>query len=267
MPMLILGDIMFFTEIQKYALKFNKKKYLKLMCVPLVYIIVLAIYCVTPFLLSSLSDLILAQISDKYSIVCSILKCLFILISGFSACIFYSTVSIGEEAGYSGRLSGKKNRFKRFIYWFRFKNAFKAFRLKAAVFFLKLFWTLVFMLPCILTFSVVLVTAFSGGIEAYLFSALMGGTVVLFTVGLIFRFIAIQRYFLAQFILAENPNDTVLQVIRKSKNLIDGQIFTVVKFKLAFLPFILPCLLFIPLFFIYPHYKQSRSILAKELTV
>ncbi len=237
------------------------------MCIPLFFIAVLAFYCVMPYLLNTVFDLLIPDIPEKYKFAYTVLRCIMIFASGFSACVFYCTVSIGEEAWYSGRLTGKKNGFKRFLYWFRFKNSFKAFRLRSTVFLLKLFWSIVFLLPSLLTFSVVFVTAFSGGIEIFLFLMMTAGAIIMLITGLIFRFIAIQRYFLAEFILAENPQNKVLQTIRQSKNLIDGQIFTVVKFKLAFLPFVLPCLFLIPLFFIYPHYKQSRSILAKELMV
>lgn len=267
LPKLNQGDIMFYGKIQKYAMKFNKKKYLKSMCIPLFFMSVLAFYCIMPYLFTTVSDLFINDISEKYSLGYSVLRCVIILASGFSACVFYSTVSIGEEAWYSGRLTGKKNGFKRFIYWFSFRNSFKAFRLRATVFLLKLFWSIVFLLPSLLTFSVVFVTAFSGGIETYLFLSMTAGSIILLIIGLIFRFIVIQRYFLAEFILAENPHNQVIQTIKQSKNLIDGQIFTVVKFKLTFLPLALPCLFLIPLFFIYPHYKQSRSILANELMV
>lgn len=258
---------MFYKNIQKYALKFNKNKYLKSMGIPLFFILILTFYCFSPFLMKFVFNTVVPTIPDEYKLLFTALRCILILLSGFSACIFYCSFSVGEEAWYSGRLTKKKNCFKRFIYWLRPKNSFKAFRLRAALFFLKLFWTLVFLLPSVLSFSVIFVTAFSGGIETYLLLSLGLGTGILLITGLIFRFIMIQRYFLAEFILADKPQNGVLQTIRQSKNLIDGQIFKIVKFKLFFLPYALPCLLLLPIFFVYPHYKQSRSILAKELMV
>lgn len=256
---------MFYRNIQKFSLKFNKNKYLQSMCIPLFLTLTVVLFCIMPYFINLIFDMILLRISTKYLPLCSFIKCVLFLLSGYAACVFYSTVSVGEEAWYSGRMTRKKNCIKRFIYWFRPKNSFKAFRLKSALFFLKLFWTLVFLLPSALIFSVVLITAFSGGIETYFFLSLCAGAAVLLFIGLIFRFIMIQRYFLAEFIIAENPNNKVLQTIRQSKNLIDGQLFTVIKFKLTFLPFYLLCLFIVPIFFVYPHYKQSRSILAKSL--
>lgn len=261
------GDNMFYANIHKFSFKINKSKYLKSMCIPLFLISTVIIFCIMPFIINLIFNMILLKIPDKYSLLCSVTKSILILLSGYAACVFYSTVSIGEEAWYSGKLMRKKNCYKRFIYWFRPRSSFKAFRLKSALFFLKLFWSLVFLLPSALLFSVIFITAFSGGIETYFFLSLFSGAVILLIIGLVFRFIMIQRYFLARFIMAENPNNKVLQTIRQSKNLLDGQLFTIVKFKLTFLPFYLLCFLVLPIFFVYPHYKQSRSILAKELMI
>lgn len=258
---------MFYKNIQKFSLEFNKNKYLKSMCIPLFLTLTVILFCVIPYCINLIFDVILLRVTEKYLMLCSVIKCILIFLSGCTACVFYSTVSVGEEAWYSGRMTRKKNCTKRFIYWFRPKNSFKAFRLKSTLFFLKLFWTLVFLLPAAIIFSIILITAFSGGIEIYFFLSLCGGAAVLLITGLIFRFIMIQRYFLAGFIIAENPNNNVMQTISQSKNLLDGQLFTVIKFKLTFFPFFLLSLLIVPIFFVYPHYKQSRSILAKSLMI
>ncbi len=258
---------MFYLNTQKYALECNKNKYLKSLCIPLFAATVYLLLSLSPSLISLVFDRIKLLIPEEYILYNSFFKCILITAIGLLAYIFYCTLSLGEEAWYSGRLTYKKNCFKRFIYWFRPSKAIKALSLKATLLCLKLFWTVVFLLPATVTASIIFITAFSGGIEIHLFLSLLCGTSILLICGLIFRFIFIQRYFLSEFILSKNPNNGVIQSIRQSKNLIDGHIFRVVVFKLSFIPIFLSCLLIIPLFFVYPHYKQSRTIIANELMI
>ena len=107
--------------------------------------------------------------------------------------------------------------------------------------------------------------AYSGGIEFYLFISLTGGGVILMLAGLIFRFIILQRYFLAPYLIASNPKLGAWQSIKQSKNLLDGHIFRIVRFKLSFIPWFISSVLIFPLIFSYPYYKQSCSVIAKEI--
>ena len=147
------------------------------------------------------------------------------------------------------------------------KLSLKAAGLRCILFALKALWTIIFFIPAVAVVLVIVATAFSGGIEIYLFLSLCIGTIILTVIGFTFRFIIIQRYFLANYLMVSNPDLGITQCIRQSVNLLEGHIFTVVKFKLRFLPYTLACLFILPVFFVYPHYKQSRTIIAKQLIV
>ena len=260
-----MGDFMFYA--QKLARELNRSKYLKAMYIPLSAIVVYILLTVLPFLISLIFSKTSLFLPREYSRYNSILKCLIIASVGLLSYLFHSTLSIGEEAWYSGRIANKKNCIKRFFYWFRPSNSIKALTLKSVLLCLKLFWTIVFLLPSIVTASVIFLTAFNGGIEIYLLIALAVGSLLLLLCGLIFRFIFIQRYFLSEYILTQNPHNTTIQSIKQSKNLLEGQLNKVVIFKLSFIPIFLSCLLILPVFFVYPHYKLSRTIIAKELMI
>ena len=175
-----------------------------------------------------------------------------------------SAVSVGEKAWYSGRLSGGSSG-KRLRYWFSPAHSFKALRLCSLLFLLKLMWSAVFLSPALLFFSAVFALAVNGGIELWLLVSLASGGAVLLITGLVFRFITVQRYFLAPYLMARNPRLGAAQCVRQSKNILDGHIGEIVKFKLKFMPAFLLYPLIIPVIFLHPHYKQACSVIAKEI--
>lgn len=224
-------------------------------------------FTVLPFAIDRLDKIThLSEIADsinKYIYpVCAIV---ILLVLTVFFIMLLSSVQLGEKAWFSGKNTQRKNCAKRLCYWFKPSSSFKAMRLCLTIFLLKLIWTLIFLLPAILMFAAILSLALSGGIELYLFISLLAGGVILAVVGLIFRFFAVQRYFLAPHLLASNPKLGIIQAIKQSTNLLDGYIFDIVKFKLSFLPWVFPSLLIFPIIYIYPFYKQSCSVIAKEI--
>lgn len=188
----------------------------------------------------------------------------FILIS-FLFFMILSSVSIGEKAWYSGKMSKKQNSGKRLRFWFKPSRSFKALRLEVLLFGARLLWDIVFLSPALLFFASIWGTAFYGGIEITLLISLAAGGILLLTAGLIFRFIVVQRYFLAPYLMAGNPKLKPLQAVKQSKNLLEGHIFRIVKFKLKHLPRFLLYPLILPAIFFFPSYKQSCCVIAKEI--
>ena len=229
-----------------------------------VFSILTLIFCsLLPFGINRLDTVIhLRDMADGFSqyIYPSCAIILLVLLSFFYI-MALSSVNLGEKAWFSAKNNQKKNCAKRLCFWFKPSSSIKAMRLYLTLLILKLAWTIIF----ILMFVAILSLALSGGIELYLLIALAGGGILLTVVGLIFRFIVVQRYFLAPHLLASNPKLGVMQAIKQSKNLLDGYIFEIVKFKLSFFPWIFPSLLILPLIYIYPFYKQSCSVIAKEI--
>ena len=262
-----LGDIMLFKEIRKTALINNKNKYLKSILIPFFALLVTVILTVSPYLFKVATGMYENNIAVNYLYVLRGSRCLYYFSVGFLAYVFYCAVTMGEEAWYSGRTERKKYCFRRFMYWMKPTLSLKAAGLRLVLFALKAFWTILFFTPAVAVAFVIVATAFSGGIEIYLFLSLCIGALILTAIGFTFRFVIIQRYFLANYLLVSNPDLGIIQCIRQSVNLLEGHIFTVVKFKLSFLPYALACLLILPVFFVYPYYKQSRTIIAKRLIV
>lgn len=235
----------------------NRKNHLKSMFILLSGLIIVAIMSIIPFFLLTTAD---TNIKVAINII---LLSFCTLISG----MFYASYSTGEAAWYSGRHSGKKNCFKRLVYWFLPSHSFKAFLICSIVFILKLCWCFILCTPGLLTILSVIILSFTGGVELYLFLSLLIGSFMMFVCGLTFSFIINQRYFLTKYLIVDNPQLGIIQVIKQSKNLTEGQLFKIVRFKLNFIPTFLLYPLIVPIIYFYPHYKQSRSIIAKELYI
>lgn len=198
-----------------------------------------------------------------YTVIVSVIM----LIITFFALEAYSSFSLGEKAWYSARMSKNQLCEKKLLFWFRPSRSFKALRFEAALFLVKAMWTTAFLLPSVSVFVCIVALAYSGGIELPLFITLSSGGAFLLVTGLIFRFIVLQRYFIAPYLIASNPRLGAFQAIRQSKNLTDGHLTEIISFKLSFIPWYISCLLIVPVFIFYPRYKQSCSVLAKTLTL
>lgn len=253
--------------IKKLSRKLNKKNYLRSFSIVIFRFSAILLFCAFPYLIIKISELtgIKNYFNELNRFLFPAFVGLIFLFTAFRSFCLFSSFSLGEKAWYTGRLTRKKQCGKRLRFWFKPRFSVKALRLKALLFILKLFWTTALLSPSLLIFSAVIGIAATGGIELYLFISLtVGGTALLLT-GLVFRFIIVQRYFLAPYLLAEEPKLKPQQAIKQSKNLLDGHIYRIVGFKLKFLPsFILYPLIF-PAIFFYPNYKQSCSVLAKEI--
>ena len=256
---------MSFKEIHKTALMLNKSKYFPTLCINLFLFLFFAFITVAV----ALSDYFITGrntvLNDTYYI--NLIRISVFVILTIVSCIVLSSVSVGQTAVFFGRVNRKKASFKRIVYWLKPSKSLKAFGLSICILLLKALWTIVFMLPGSIVLSAIIYLAFTGGIEIYLFISLAVSGIALIISGCSFAFIISQRYFLARYLLSENPGLKIIQVIKQSKNLMEYQLMTVVKFKLSFVLPLFFSFFIIPIIFLYPHYKQSLSVLAKELTV
>lgn len=254
-------------KITKITLKLNKNNYFKSFAIVIVSLFTVVLLTLIVASVDMVPLTVFNYDEQNYSRFVLILKTVVMSALSIFATIILSSISMGETAIYNGRVLNKKRTYKRFIYWIMPSKAFKAFRLKVTLFGLNIIWLFVLIIPSIVILASIIYLAFSGGIELYLFFSLSVSSLLFLIVGIVFAFIISQRYFLAPYLLAENPEFKVLQVIKQSKNLMDYQIFRVVKFKISFIPLFLLSFLIFPLIFIYPHYKQSSGVIAKMLTV
>lgn len=253
--------------IKKLSRRLNEKAYLRSFSIVLCRFSAITLFCAFPYLIIKICELtgIRNYFNGINGFIFPVFAGAVFLLAAFRAFCLFSSFSLGENAWYSGRLTRKKQCGKRLRFWFRPKLALKALRLSFLLFAVKTMWTAALLSPSMLVFSAVIGFAATGGIELYLFISLtVGGVILLFT-GLIFRFIIIQRYFLAPYLLAEEPRMKPIQAIKQSKNLLDGHIYRIVCFKLKFLPSFMLYPFILPAIFFYPNYKQSCSVLAKEI--
>ena len=253
--------------VKKLSRRLNKGTYLRSFSIVIAFILFLILFAALPQLLIILSvNTGLKAAADSINPlifpVGTAAVCLLVTLWTF---LTAASFQMGENAWYTGRLTRKKQCGKRLRFWFRLPLAFKALRLNALLFLLKAMWTIAFLSPAFLVFSAIVGTALTGGIEIYLFLSLLTGFLILLAAGLFFRFIIIQRYFLAPYLIAENPKLSSITAIKQSKNLLEGHIFRIVLFKLKFIPLFLSYLFIIPAIFVHPHYKQCCCMVAKDI--
>lgn len=189
-----------------------------------------------------------------------------VIISLVTLCV-YSSASVGEKAWYNGVTANKANYSRRLFFWFRPKNSFRALRFHFSLFFIKLSLAILFFLPGIILLWSIYYLSGTGGLELYIFISLAAGSLIFGISGLIFYFVAVQRYFIAEYLFSSDPRLGVFTAINQSKNLLDGHIFEIVKFKLSFLPWFFGCLAVIPAFYFIPYYKESCCVVAKRITL
>ncbi len=169
----------------------------------------------------------------------------------------------GGNAWFS--LYKRKNRAGRAIFWFAPKNNFRALRLYSALFFVKLFWTILMLLPGVTVVFSFCYLAYDVGIEFNLFLCGIAGGGMLIATGLIFRFLIVQKYFLAKTILAKNPGVSTIDAIRQSCEKMNGKLKKTAFFKLSFTPWIASCVAILPILYVWPYYRQSCALFAEEI--
>lgn len=257
-----MGDIMKNSLIKQESKAFIKGKRIKALFIVLFPLIFCVLMTALTFGIIFVSDL-LRNAGLGFTI--AIFAVLVIL--SFAALLIYSSVSVGEKAWYGGITANKKNYTKRLFFWFRPKNSLRAFYFKALLLTVKCLWAIVFFLPAaILVWSVYYLSG-TGGLELYLFISLTGGAVLLSVSGAVFFFIAMQKYFIAEYLYSSNPKLGARTAIKQSKNLLDGHIHEIVRFKLSFLPWFLGCVFIVPAVYFIPYYKESCCVVAKRITL
>ncbi|MCR5485460.1 MAG: DUF975 family protein [Clostridiales bacterium] len=184
----------------------------------------------------------------------------------FVSSLILMSLRLGSEAWFFGRAGGLRVSALYVFYWFRPSKAFKCAAFTLSVFFRKLFWFVLFMLPglSILGGTAYTVLYRDGMSRALLCAFVSGGGAASF-IGLIFFFIMIQRYFIADALKARYPDKKAKAVIRQSVNAMDGSCLKTFLFKFSFLPWFLLCILIFPALYVWPYYRESCSCLKSRI--
>lgn len=177
----------------------------------------------------------------------------------------YSSFAAGSYAWFN--FYGKKNRGAKAAYWFKPSKSALSARLYFALFFRKLLWTAAFLFPGTAVLICTVILAMNGGIELNLFICAVAGGAAAVILGAVFLFIVLQKYFLAPYIMAANPTLKVREVIKLSRLASNGVLKRTAAFKLSFLPWFLSCAAVLPAFYVWPYYRQSCAVYAKQIHI
>lgn len=158
----------------------------------------------------------------------------------------------------------KKNRLGRTVFWFKPFRSFKAARLYVSLFLRKLLITCAFLLPGAGVLLSFVILAMNGGVEFNLFLSGVSGAAAMMILGTVFAFICAQRYFLTPYIVAANPKIKIKDAVSQSKILMNGRMKKTAGFKLSFMPWFILCAAVFPIYYVWPYYKQSCAVFAKQ---
>ncbi len=158
-----------------------------------------------------------------------------------------------------------KSRARRSLFWFSPKRELKSTLFFFNLFIRKLFWTALMLLPGGFTLFSFVLLAMDTGIEFNLFLCGIVGAALMLLAGLVFRFIILQKYFLAPYFFIENPKIKINDAIAQSISAMNGKLKKTALFKISFTPWFSLCLSLFPIIYVLPYYKQSCLIYANEL--
>ncbi len=91
------------------------------------------------------------------------------------------------------------------------------------------------------------------------------GCLVLYVIAAIATFLAHSKYFLSHYLIIENKHISPHRAVRLSANITKGKRQQILKFKLSFLPLLLPSLLIIPLFYTMPYYGTGLALYGRVM--
>lgn len=204
----------------------------------------------------------LSSVSPYVPYIAASITVALILIWAISAA---GSFSMGTKAWFSSGVYNKKNRGRRMLFWFKPKRAFHSAGLYLTIFLLNLLWAIALLSPGVLLLASAIVLTMTGGIEINIFICIVSGGAGLTVIGIMFLFVISGRYFLAPYLFAQDPNLKIGIAIKRSKNLLDGSLWRLAAFKLSFVPWFCLYVFILPAIYVWPYYKQSCALFAKEV--
>ena len=177
-------------------------------------------------------------------------------------------LSQGELRWYYRRTGGENDGVSSIFYYFEtFKQYGKAFWLNLSISLRVFGWTLLLYLPLIVLVG--FMGMYSARYDGELPAPVAGlGIILLIVWGIavvIFSVAISLRYFLAPYILAENPQMKSREAVKQSVKYMKGHKGDVFVFGLSFIGWILLCVFFIPMFYVIPYMNASHAMYARYL--
>lgn len=170
-----------------------------------------------------------------------------------------------REGWFISKIKNKNIKFKNVFKMIKEAGILRSLCLYLWLAVLRIMWVIVFFVPTVFYLKVSL--SLFKGYEATPFAAivLLAGFVLIFLIGLTSFLCLIQKYFLCYYLLLNNLELRLKDVIYQSQNLCEGKLLKILLFKLKFIPSFLLCVFIFPVFRVYTFYKQSCALFANEL--
>ena len=159
---------------------------------------------------------------------------------------------------------GQKRRAAECTARFRGKRAFSALRLHIALAALNLVLWIFFLLPSAALAAGGIYMLLSSNVGILTIAAVLTGSILMLISGCIFCSGARQAWSAAEYILAADPDVSIKQALRQSRDIMRGHCRAFARFKAGFALWFLSCVLILPAFFVVPYYGQSCAVWMME---
>jgi hypothetical protein len=173
--------------------------------------------------------------------------------------LFLSGLKLGEKAIFFMQSKGSNAKFKYLFIFLKPSQSIRAFLLYFTTFFLKINWFIFFYMPPLFCLLLTIFLYFNSYIYTAVFYTLLFGTVILLSISRFFYNCTIIRYSYASYYLCTDLKISVSEAISKSTENTDGFIKDGVFLKASFLPWILSCILILPLFYVIPFIQLTKA--------
>ncbi len=185
---------------------------------------------------------------------------IFYLIIFFFTAMTASAIKLGEQFIYFTRAQRAKGQIRLLFKFLHPKKSFKALRFYLTVNFMKVFWLIYFLSP----------VGVCAGCTAYLYNisylspevyyVLAFGTTLLLSISIVVWRVAVLRYSAAPYYICLKPELQIKDAIKKSIRFTDGFLTDGVLLEYSLSGWILSCILIIPLFYVVPYIKLTKSV-------
>ena len=146
-----------------------------------------------------------------------------------------------------------------------FKKTAQFLLMSATKLLLSLAWGFLFFLPATVSAALLLYSVSSGEVTENMLYIWATGCIVLALVGFAFTFVTLQRYSMWAYFLCDK-NETVFSSFSKSLSLTEGKMMSIAFFKMSLFPWIISCVLILPIIYVLPYYDLSVALLFNSLS-
>jgi hypothetical protein len=207
------------------------------------------------------------QVTSQGHLIMLIITLLFILLRF----VIVSPLELGETKWYYNAMNDDSAQVGQVFFYYSSNDWFiDSIMFKLKLFFQKLFFVLIPLLPSVAAFGAGIYYArrfgdFSSSSDSSNIIIYFALGVLLLLLGLLLGYYINLRLFLAPYLFTINVNGPRVSVFKQSRNIMKGNKMRVVSLLISFIPSMLSCLLILPIMYVYPVVKGSMAVLAAQL--